>query len=79
LKINEVQVACESAELESGKVDAIPIEIVDERVLGPPTVVVKNLRKSFGSFVALNDLTFDMYENQIFALLGHNGAGKVSW
>ncbi len=27
--------------------------------------------------VSVNNLSFKMYENQIFALLGHNGAGKV--
>jgi ABC-type multidrug transport system ATPase subunit len=28
--------------------------------------------------MVVDHLSFDMYENQIFALLGHNGAGKVS-
>lgn len=37
---------------------------------------MQNLRKTFGSFTAVNDLSLKMYENQIFALLGHNGAGK---
>jgi ATPase subunit of ABC transporter with duplicated ATPase domains len=52
-------------------------EEVDEKLVGSPVVVVKNLRKSFGSNRAVNDLSFKLYENQIFALLGHNGAGKV--
>jgi len=53
-------------------------EADDEAILGQPTVVVNKLRKTFGSQVSVNDLSFKMYENQIFALLGHNGAGKVS-
>lgn len=58
--------------------DAYPIEGVNETLLGAPTVVIKNLRKAFNGQLAVNNLSFNMYENQIFALLGHNGAGKVS-
>ena len=57
--------------------EAIPTEVVNEAILGSPTVIVNSLRKTFGGQVAVNDLSFKMYENQIFALLGHNGAGKV--
>ena len=56
----------------------IPVEAVNEKLLGSPTVEVNKLRKTFGSQVSVNDLSFKMYENQIFALLGHNGAGKVT-
>lgn len=58
-------------------VDSIPTEEADESLLGMPTIVVDHLRKTFGTQKAVNDLSFKMYENQIFALLGHNGAGKV--
>ncbi len=54
------------------------VEPANEKILGHPSVVVRNLRKTFGSFTAVNGLNFKMYESQIFALLGHNGAGKVS-
>ena len=58
---------------------AIPIETVDENILGRPTVVVDKLHKAFGSQPpSVNNLSFKMYENQIFALLGHNGAGKTT-
>jgi ATP-binding cassette subfamily A (ABC1) protein 3 len=43
-------------------------------------VSVRGLSKSFGfngSFKAVDNLGFDMFENQVFCLLGHNGAGKV--
>ena len=42
----------------------------------PPTVRLRGLRKTFGKFVAVDDLTLDMREGEVFSLLGHNGAGK---
>jgi len=58
--------------------EAIPAEKVDESFFGAPKVVVKNLLKTFGSQIAVNQLSFNMYENQIYCLLGHNGAGKTT-
>ncbi len=37
---------------------------------------VANLTKMFGSFTAVNDITFDVENGEIFAFLGPNGAGK---
>lgn len=37
---------------------------------------VKNLRKSFGDFVAIDDISFSLEEGQILGFLGPNGAGK---
>ena len=39
-------------------------------------IVVKNLTKVFGDFVAVDKITFDMKKGEIFGLLGPNGAGK---
>jgi ABC-2 type transport system ATP-binding protein len=39
-------------------------------------IVVKNLTKAFGDFVAVDNITFDMKKGEIFGLLGPNGAGK---
>jgi ABC-2 type transport system ATP-binding protein len=39
-------------------------------------IVVKNLTKVFGDFVAVDNITFDMKKGEIFGLLGPNGAGK---
>ena len=42
------------------------------------SIHIKNLKKRFGNFLAINGLNGEMYEDQIFALLGHNGAGKTT-
>jgi ABC-2 type transport system ATP-binding protein len=41
-------------------------------------IEVKNLVKKYGDFIAVNDISFDVFENEIFGLLGPNGAGKTS-
>jgi ABC-2 type transport system ATP-binding protein len=39
---------------------------------------VQNLVKTFGSFAAVNDVSFDVAAGEIFAFLGPNGAGKTT-
>ena len=39
---------------------------------------VQNLVKTFGSFTAVNDVSFEVAEGEIFAFLGPNGAGKTT-
>ncbi len=39
---------------------------------------VQNLVKTFGSFTAVNDVSFNVDEGEIFAFLGPNGAGKTT-
>lgn len=41
-------------------------------------IEVKSLRKSFGKFLAVDDLSFDVKAGEIFGLLGPNGAGKTT-
>ncbi len=37
---------------------------------------VKNLNKSFGNFKAVDNLSFDVFDGDIYGFLGPNGAGK---
>ena len=41
-------------------------------------IKVRNLVKTFGSFTAVNDVSFEVEEGEIFAFLGPNGAGKTT-
>lgn len=42
-----------------------------------PAVHIEKLRKVFvGGKIAVDELTLDLFEGHITALLGHNGAGK---
>lgn len=43
-----------------------------------PVVQVKDLQKAYGDFVAVDRITFDVLQGEIFGLLGPNGAGKTS-
>lgn len=37
---------------------------------------VRNLSKSFGGFIAVQDVSFDVHQGELLALIGPNGAGK---
>ena len=39
-------------------------------------IKIENLKKSFGEIKAVNDLSFEVREGELFAFLGENGAGK---
>jgi ABC-2 type transport system ATP-binding protein len=42
------------------------------------TIRIDNLRKTYGRFVAVDDLSIEIPEGTVFGLLGPNGAGKTT-
>ncbi|WLP54200.1 ABC transporter ATP-binding protein [Agrobacterium fabrum] len=43
-----------------------------------PFIRFENVTKRFGDFVAVNNLTLDIYEREFFSLLGPSGCGKTT-
>ena len=43
-----------------------------------PILEVQNLVKKFGDFTAVDGVSFDIQEGEVFSLLGPNGAGKTT-
>jgi ABC-2 type transport system ATP-binding protein len=41
-------------------------------------ISIKNFRKVYGKYLAVDDISFDVCRGEIFGLLGPNGAGKTS-
>ncbi|HET6379853.1 MAG TPA: ABC transporter ATP-binding protein [candidate division Zixibacteria bacterium] len=46
--------------------------------VGAPILVVRDLRKRYGSLQAVDGVSFEVRENEIFGILGPNGAGKTT-
>ncbi len=44
----------------------------------PPILEVRDLVKNYGDLTAVNGISFDVKEGEIFSLLGPNGAGKTT-
>jgi ABC-type multidrug transport system ATPase subunit len=41
-------------------------------------IVLDNLSKHFGAFKAVDQLSLQIHGDEVFCLLGHNGAGKTT-
>jgi len=46
--------------------------------MGNSTIEVRDFRKTYGDFVAVDGISFDVKQGEIFGLLGPNGAGKTT-
>src|SRR5436190_131973 len=44
----------------------------------PHAVEIEHVTKSFGSFVAVNDLSLQIPENTVYGFIGPNGSGKTT-
>ncbi|MFO8128257.1 ABC transporter ATP-binding protein, partial [Yoonia sp.] len=43
-----------------------------------PLIQFRNVTKRFGDFIAIDDLSIDIFEKEFFALLGPSGCGKTT-
>jgi ABC-2 type transport system ATP-binding protein len=43
-----------------------------------PVIQVSGFRKTYRSTVAVDDVSFEVYDGEIFGLIGPNGAGKTT-
>jgi ABC-2 type transport system ATP-binding protein len=49
-----------------------------DQVAGRPAIEIAHLRKTYGTLVAVDDVSFSVAEGEIFGILGPNGAGKTT-
>ncbi len=54
----------------------VPVAASRPKVMRPNVVEVRDLTRRFGDFTAVDAISFDVHEGEVFAFLGPNGAGK---
>lgn len=87
---NEIMMCHRIAKMAEGKIMEVgepqkimPVEKMMERDMAPKDdaeniIEIHNLVKAFGTFKAVNDISFDVKRGEIFGFLGANGAGKTT-
>ena len=48
------------------------------RTTQSPIITVSHLTKRYGDYVAVNDISFEVRQGEMFGIVGPNGAGKTS-
>jgi ABC-2 type transport system ATP-binding protein len=56
----------------------VPDKTPSSLEMGEAIIEVRNLSKKFGSFTAVDNISFEVYKGEIFGFLGANGAGKTT-
>ena len=54
----------------------MPLYIYRKQIMAEAAVALENLTKKFGSFTAVDSISFTVNKGEIFGFLGANGAGK---
>ncbi len=56
----------------------MPLTKFNSLVISMPSIEIKNLTKKFADFIAVDNISLDIDDGELFGLLGPNGAGKTT-
>ena len=59
-------------------VPSTSFDAAPRRKAGEPIILVRDLRKRYGDLVAVDGVSFEVAEGEVFGILGPNGAGKTT-